>query len=849
MADAVKSAAFAFVSSGGNPYVAAFAFFMAVLPMVLDEIFGSSDKEPQQTREFVIRSAQAPRQVIYGATRVKDPVLAYFETTNGNSKLHCIYMFAGHEVEAFDRFWIGDEELGARNADGTVIEGRFSGFVRLRVHLGADDQEADAKAIAELTDWTETDRLQGIAYVYATFTGSAELFRRAPPDLSAMIRGRKVLNRATGVETWTDNAHACNLDYLLNERFGFAADPELINGDLALIDETVGDVMVGTVYQSFTYTVDEANSELTLEKPGFRTGDRISFEAQPPAPLIAGEPYFWIKTGDDKGKVATDLAAARAHDFIAFTDAGAAFYRVNREAQPRYTCNGSFLTSEGRLDVLERLGASMASTPMLNASGYRLRAGDDQAAVGHLDETMLAGDIEIEPRRAFRELINAVGGTYRNADELWQETDFPEQASDVFKAQDGGYRLKRDLGLKFTDETERAQRLARIQLAQSRQQVRLTWPGNLSCIQFERGDLVTVTVAQLGFEAKKFWVYHDTFGENGASYTLRLVEAADGLFDIDLDELEAADPAPNSALQVPGYLAPPGGVAFATRPVATSAADQVYMIDIYGTASPDAAATTYQAALFAAGDTKFVNPLGMASAAADPAEAFPFRIVLGPVDPSSEFVLRLRAITRLGIKSAWVASDTFIAADEVGGGGGAAPALPTDLLNTGELTGLVEPWNGSGALSTTTGGGSGVEGTATHNPGADDTAATYSFDITNGGAGFTSAPTVIITGADGQDDETGQTGSATGIIGNPTHAHLTWTDSVDADLARIDVYRTTTNDSATAIKRAEALAGVQAASVALTVSAGSDEFFFLKAVDQSGNQSAFSAAITVTRDA
>ena len=852
MADIAQAAAGgalqgAFIS-GGNPFVALGFAALAVAPLLIDKLFGSKEKTPQQTRKFIIRSAAAPRQVVYGTALVEDPVLAHFETTENNAKLHLILMFAGHEIEAFDQFYFGDELVGARNSAGTVTEGRFASKARIITHLGAADQAADATAVADLADWSETDTLTGIAYAYLTLTGDATLYPNGPPAVSALIRGKRVKHYSDGGVRWTDNAALCALDYLIDPDLGFAADASLIDPDQAALDEAVADEMVGLVFQTFSFTVDEDAAELTLENAGLRTGDRVTFEGDPPAPLVAGEPYYWIKTAEDRGQVAATLADARAGNRLAFTGAGSEPYRLYRQAQPRYTTNGSFLNDRVPLDVMEALVAAMAGTPMLNASGYRLRAGADQAVAGALDATMLAGDVTIEPRRPFRELYNAVTGTYRDADNLWAETDFPEQTSSTFQDEDGGVRLVRDLEMEFTDETERAQRLARIDLAQSRQQLRVDWPGNYACLAFERGDLVEVTLAEAGFEAKQFWVAHDELAADGNGYNLTLIEAASGLFDIDLETLSAADPAPNSNILTPGYLVPPTAVAFRTRPVETSAGDTLYLIDVYGTASSDAAVSGYEAALFAEGDTGFADPLDTKAGPADPIEGFPFRLTFGPVSAGTEYVIRLRAVTRAGVRSAWATSSSFNAADEAGGGGG-APSAPTSVVNTQEVTGITPISPGSGTIAFTGGGGSGAAGTASFSQAEGDDSGGGTYTITAGGSGYTSAPSAGFGGDDGFGESGGGGGTGTGIIGNPTHAHLTWTDPVDADLARIDVYRSQTNDTGTAVKRAVAAAGVEAASVALTVTAGSDEYFWLKAVDESGNESGFTATITVTRDA
>jgi len=118
---------------------------------LLSGVLAGKPKRPAATgpreRRQIVRSAQAPRQVVYGETRVKDPVLLHFETTQDNSKLHLILAFAGHEITSFERIYFGDTPIGDRDSDGNVTSGDFENRARVREHLGADDQGFDALAV------------------------------------------------------------------------------------------------------------------------------------------------------------------------------------------------------------------------------------------------------------------------------------------------------------------------------------------------------------------------------------------------------------------------------------------------------------------------------------------------------------------------------------------------------------------------------------------------------------------------------------------------------------------------------------------------------------------------------
>lgn len=809
----------------------------------------------EQDRSATVRSAQAPRQIIYGQAMVRDPVLIHYETTDDDEKLHLILAFAGHEIEEFSEIYFEDEVVGKRDDEGNVIDGTFEDRARVIEHLGHPNQVADQFAKTELTDWESSDRGRGIAYLYVTLTGDTNVFPSIP-KVSALIKGKNDIEHFGNVNRaeWTNNALLCAIDYLKNPVYGFGCDPQLISEIQTRADERVADEFVGIKPEWRTATVDRVANGFDLNAPGFRNGDKVTFHGDDlPAPVVEGVEYYWIKTGAKTGQISETLIKSRNRTRISLKSDGEDGFSIRRVAQLRYTCDGSFLTDRAPLDVLEDLVSAQAAQPTLNAAGYAVRPGTDRAAVGHLTVDMLRGDITWENRRPLQELYNAVGGTFTDANSRWAATDFPPVVSPTFQALDGGAFLRRDLTMPFVDESQRAQRLALIDLAQSRQMIKVEWPGNRSCIRYERGDLVEVTVEQAGWDRKKFFVARDRFSDDGGGYDLTLAEAADDLFDITLAQLEARDPAPDSNLRAPGLVAAPAGVTFTVRPVNTAGRDTLYMVDVFGELSTDKSATRYQAQLFSAGDLDREQPFDTGLDTIDPNTETGFLISLGPIPPTAEYMVRLRVLTWRQQRSAWVESDDFIAAEEIGGtngggdspgSGGDLPSGPSGLANRKEVIGIVGSFGHAGAVTFTGGGGTGARGKVT----ADDSEETsFTFALLSGGHSYSSAPTASVT-LPGQDDEDDLVISKATTIGNPTRAHLVWTDPADVDLARVDIYRANVSSFASAIKVSESKPGQERNSPKHTGGAATTRYYWLKAVDKSGNESAEVGPVAVVKD-
>jgi hypothetical protein len=128
-------------------------------------------------------SGIAPRQIIYGETKVGGTIIYAKTSGTDNSNLNIIVAVAGHEIQSIEKIFINKEEItsststinGATvstvtnakytntdNANALDVNGRLIQFIS---GLGADNQEMNPYTIAQ-TDFTDQHDLKGIAYVH-----------------------------------------------------------------------------------------------------------------------------------------------------------------------------------------------------------------------------------------------------------------------------------------------------------------------------------------------------------------------------------------------------------------------------------------------------------------------------------------------------------------------------------------------------------------------------------------------------------------------------------------------------------------------------------------------------------
>jgi Putative phage tail protein len=116
---------------------------------------------------------------------------------------------------------------GGTATDQTISDA-VNSFVRVKTHNGAEGQAADTDMLAEIPGWTTAHQLSGIAYLYVRLQYSQDVFSAGIPNVSAILRGKKVYDPRTGITGWGDNVALCIRDYLTSG-YGFDVPSDEIN--------------------------------------------------------------------------------------------------------------------------------------------------------------------------------------------------------------------------------------------------------------------------------------------------------------------------------------------------------------------------------------------------------------------------------------------------------------------------------------------------------------------------------------------------------------------------------------------------------------------------------------------
>jgi hypothetical protein len=336
--------------------------------------------------------------------------------------------------------------------------------------------------------------------------------------------------------------------------------------------------------------------------------------------------------------------------------------------EKRYECHGVISLDRAPGDILADLMTSCQGSLFWGQGKWHLKAGDYNASVETFTMDDFRGPITLETKHSRRNNFNVVRGTFNDASLDYISADYPEIRSTTFISDDNNIESAIDLALPFTTSKTMAQRLAKMTLYRSREQLTLSADFSLRAFDVEVGDVVAITNSRYGFSAKEFEVVGWKFfndGENASQkINLTLRETSSAAYDWNAEESDftsnntnLADP--GAGLTINNLTASGGG---------STQGDGTFInsVILSWTAPANVFVSHYEIQWKPTADSNYNSTTTPETS-----------IELSPLIDGTEYTLRVRAITTDGRQGAF-ASVTF-----TGGGDVTAPGLPTSISAVG----------------------------------------------------------------------------------------------------------------------------------------------------------------------
>ncbi len=183
---------------------------------------------------------------------------------------------------------------------------------------------------------------------------------------------------------------------------------------------------------------------------------------------------------DDQIDYATFEAAADVCD-----DTG-----IVSDSTEQYQVNGVVSLATPKGDVLTEFVAACGGSLFWGGGYWRLYAGEYVAPTKILTLDDLRGPISLKTKSPLRDNFNRVSGTFIDSSNHWISTEYPTVVSSVFTTDDNGVESTMDLPLPYTTNALAAQRLAKMMMYRSREQISLTADFGLEALDIEVGDFI-----------------------------------------------------------------------------------------------------------------------------------------------------------------------------------------------------------------------------------------------------------------------------------------------------------------------------------------------------------------------
>jgi len=582
------------------------AFAAQVVLGLISTVLSPKPKKPDignfaqtaSARTSTIRQPIVYRRMVLGEVRVSGPMV-FFESDSNNKLHHMVIVLASHEVDSIGTIYVNDTPVYDAQLDGNglVTSGKYANKLRFKKHLGGTGQVADTDLVSETTGWTSAHVGNKTAYLYVRLDYDRDTFPTGLPNFSAVVRGAKIYDTRTATTLYSVNASLHVRNYLTDTRFGKAVPTAELDDTLFTSAANTCDEFVTTesVTQTSTGTADTTNDTISLSGSivKFQTGDRVQLttDGTLPTGLSLSTNYFVIvhqEQSTDEGevvkiKLASSYLNSIARTPIDITSVGSGTHTVTKNAEPRYTVNGTIDMDKKYGEAIEELLSASYGKAANIAGIWSVFAGAYVSPVLTLDETHIVGPIQVSPKVSRRDRFNTLKGIYVNPQNLYQPADYPEVTNSTYVTEDGE-TIVRQLDLPFTLRSQTAQRIAKIALELARQEITCKIPFNLHAFQAQTGDTINLTVTKNGWSSKVFEVLESSLswqapqgnaqGPPAPVVELSLKETTSSAYSFTSSTDETTvDPAPDTNLPSIFTVGAPSGLTFT---------EDVY--DLYGVA-------------------------------------------------------------------------------------------------------------------------------------------------------------------------------------------------------------------------------------------------------------------------
>ena len=598
-------------------------------------------------RSVTTREAAHSRKIVYGRARIGGNIVYLESTGSDNKHLWLVIAVAGHEIDGYESVWFNDEKVwdGGVYQSGWASSGSTSTspYVYIGFHNG-DQTSVDSALNAVSTKWTANHILLDTAYMVVKLTYDQDRFAQGLPNISTIIRGKKVLHTA--------QVSAGN--FYVGEKYKIT---EVGNTNFVPIGASANTVGIEFIATNVGSGSGKANSIDWSDNPALCVYD-----------YLRDTKYGLGETAANILTASVTTAKGVCDETVSLAAGG---------TQKRYTINGVVDTANSIKSNIEQMLGSMIGRLVYSGGQFEIHAGAYVAPAFTVDESVAVGEITVQTKQSRRSAYNGVKGVFLSEDDNYILADYPAQISSSYATADGD-PIYLDMALPFTTNNIRAQRIAKLALFRSRQQEAITIPCNLSALRFKVGENINVTNARLGYSNKIFEVvgYSMAFSNDGQIVVnVDAIETASSIWDWTTSDEEVFLGGGEVDLYDGSFAAAPTSINVTSDSFLSDDGTFNSQFNVAWTNADDAFTEHYVVEWKLASVSNYFSQT---------TKSTPFSIV--NLVNNATYNVRVKAVNEIGVSSAYLSATPTSAIDAT------APSLPSSITATAGYKSISLAW-------------------------------------------------------------------------------------------------------------------------------------------------------------
>lgn len=542
--------------------------------------------EAQKDRlEMLDLQPDAPRSLVLGRVRYVEGVRRRWSSGTNSEKLTMIVSFAGHEIDAFESWYLDDAPV-TRDGSGWVQE---SPWKQTANEPASNTGTADGSGAVVIT-LSYTPVASSWSAVWST--GSGDTFQSGAASVSVAGTTATVTGAAANSSVAVNYLRSVGTTHVRIYQY-LGADSQNIGdlldtvypGNITATDRFAG---IAAAALELNYSPDvfpQGPPNLTAVMRGAKCYDpRLdSTVAGGSGSHRIATPSTWAWTenpalcalryalwgsglalsygrGITARTLADVIAAANQCDISTSFTLRMPDTSTSSVTLPRHRCGITIAADADPRTAMDSIVDTMAGEWAFDGPELRLRAGVKAASVASIDQTWLveaysaADEDADEPVLTAAQAIsreqrwNHVGGRCVDPSERYQMLPYPAVRDATLATAKGEKRG--ELDLPGVNHVAHAQHLASMEIRRRQAGTTQVVQCDPRAEMLQLFDIVTETIPDYGISAKPFEVVGVEIAFGDAPVRVMLREIADSLFTVDA-ELSGRDPAPDSNLRAP----------------------------------------------------------------------------------------------------------------------------------------------------------------------------------------------------------------------------------------------------------------------------------------------------------